>query len=583
MNPDQTWKIGDVIVEVKSTKEPWADGVGDSAVVLASGLHGTLRGKLAQFWRTELEGGRQVIRRISDQIRQSLWVEPARPLWMVLPISMAGEVKEYNICVATAFDRHGPHPNNAKRAVLALAADAERRGIRRLSVPLLGAGAGGLDSAEVAQRELEAIVVHSEGGSEGLKVFTILVREDDLDAIVKTVATFVRSTLGADKWYKAIEVQGRFSKIRVLESLEGGYSGARLDVCEVRDENGARLPLMVFKIGPKEMIQQEEDGASHAQNLLGEFAVEVAARYVLDSKFDALRMPLATEEHSGQPALSFLRFYKESGDPREVARLVQLLFGRATRSIYEGAIMQYCKLADLREEMERTRQRRYWDEAGKGFTRLLLATNTSLHRGGARVSLGFPVDEIIDDPFHENAPIARAWDQLLDVPMAKRTHGDLNPRNVVMIRRANNNEFVPRIIDFHRFGTSGPLAMDFARFEAGIHVKCLEKEIRNKDVGAADALIQYEALVVSEFVPATTGSLVGSVAAEFTKAVFAVSAIRGRYAELSPPEGRKCYWMCLSLCLLSYLRPVYDARLTDEQRTFASFMAANILDRYVVH
>ena len=244
--------------------------------------------------------------------------------------------------------------------------------------------------------------------------------------------------------------------------------------------------------------------------------------------------------------------------------------------------MQICKLADLREEMERTRGRRYWDEAGKGFARLLLATNARLHRGGAKVSLGFPVDEIIDDPFHENSPLARAWNKFLDVPMAKRTHGDLNPRNVVMIRRVNDSEFVPRIIDFHRFGTSGPLAMDFARFEAGIHVKCLEKEIRNKDVEAADALLQYEALIVSEFVPAIAGSLVGSVTADFAKAVFVVSALRGRYTELSLPEGRKCYWMCLSLCLLSYLRPVYDSRLTDEQRTFASFMAANILNRHVV-
>src|SRR5260221_4261938 len=100
MNPEQTWKIGDVSVEVKSAKEPWADGVGDSAVVIASGLHGTLRGKLAQFWRNELEGGRQVIRRVSDQIRQSLWVEPARPLWMLVPITLAGDVQEYNICVA---------------------------------------------------------------------------------------------------------------------------------------------------------------------------------------------------------------------------------------------------------------------------------------------------------------------------------------------------------------------------------------------------------------------------------------------------------------------------------------------------
>ena len=582
MNPRQIGKIGDVIIEVKSTATPWTDGVGESAVVLPSGLHGSLRGMLAHYWSTELEGGRQIIRRISDHIRQSLWVEPTRPLWLVLPFQVAGETREHNICIATAFDRHGPHPNNARRAVSALAAEAERRGIRRLSVPLLGAGGGGLDPSVVAQRQLEAIVSYSEAGGEGLKVFTMLVREHELDAIVNVVSNFVRGTLGADEWYKAIEVQGRFRKIKVLENLEGGYSGARLDVCEVSDENGARLPLMVFKIGPKEMIQREADGARNAQSLLKEFAVEVVDRYVLDEKLEALRMPLATGEHSGRPALSFLRFYKESGDPHEVARPLKLLFGKATRAIYEGGDVEWCKLSDLREIMERSRGRRYWDEATKGFERLLLATNARKYRDGTRVSLGHPVDAIVDDPFHEHAPIARAWDRLLEAPMAKRTHGDLNPRNVVMIRQPNDSEFVPRIIDFHRFGLSGPLAIDFARFEAGIHVKCLEKEIRNKDVEAADALQRYQELVVSEFVPPVVQSLVGTVGAEFAKAVFAVSAIRGRYEELSPPEGRQCYWMCLALCLLSYLRPVYDARLTDEQRTFASFMAAKILDQHIV-
>jgi hypothetical protein len=166
--------------------------------------------------------------------------------------------------------------------------------------------------------------------------------------------------------------------------------------------------------------------------------------------------------------------------------------------------------------------------------------------------------------------------------MAKRIHGDLNPRNVVMIRKASDAEFMPRILDFHRFGEPGPLAMDFARFEAGVHVKCLEREIRNKVEGAANKLLRYEALVIGEFVPAASRSLVGSVAPEFAKAVFAVAAIRRRYAELSTSEGYRCYWMCLALCLLSYLRPVYDAQLSDGQRSFASFMAANILDRHVV-
>src|SRR5205085_1306378 len=106
-------------------------------------------------------------------------------------------------------------------------------------------------------------------------------------------------------------------------------------------------------------------------------------------------------------------------------------------------------------------------------------------------SLGYPVDAPIDDPFHEESPLARAWDHVIEAPIAKRIHGDLNPRNVVMIRKASDAEFMPRILDFHRFGEPGPLAMDFARFEAGVHVKCLEREIRNKVEGAANKLLRY--------------------------------------------------------------------------------------------
>jgi hypothetical protein len=281
--------------------------------------------------------------------------------------------------------------------------------------------------------------------------------------------------------------------------------------------------------------------------------------------------------------MSYLRFFKKSGDPHEVAKALTQLFGRATQRMYASGGSRYLKLSELRQGMEKTRNWRYWIEASAGFARLLLATHSGSPTGGPRVTLGYPVDATIDDPFHSEAPLARAWEQGFEAPMANVTHGDLNPRNVVMIQTASSGEFTPRMLDFYRFGDSGPLATDFARLEAGVHIKCLERQIRDKGQQAARELRLYETCVTNRFAPLVRGSLVGSVAPEFAKAVFAVSAIRERYAALSHPlEDHRCYWMCLSLSLLSYLRPIYDTRLSDGQRLFAVFMAANVVDRCVL-
>src|SRR5206468_527026 len=129
------------------------------------------------------------------------------------------------------------------------------------------------------------------------------------------------------------------------EDLQGGYSGARLDVCEVIDAHGAQLPLTVFKIGPKDAIEQEFKAAKDAHNLLREYAVEVSDKYELDGESAALRMPLAGEDHSGQPAMSYLRFFKESGDPHEVAQALTLLFGTAMQRMHESSGVRLYKLS----------------------------------------------------------------------------------------------------------------------------------------------------------------------------------------------------------------------------------------------
>lgn len=576
----QIGKVGEIFIEVKSAAKPWAEGLGDGVVVLPCGIRGSMRGAFASFWREGLKDGREVITQISERIQRIRQVEPERPAWMVIQLEIDGESRHCNLCVATAFDQNGIHLDNPKLAILAVMVEATRRNFRRMAVPLLGAGGGGLLPELVVRRQIEAVIAHTQREGDGLEKITLLVRDQDFEKTVKVATTFMSVTSGAEKWYEAIKKRGKFRDIRVVEELPGGYSGARLDVCEVIDEHGVHQPLTVFKIASRTVVKKEATAAKAARDLLGEYVVGASDTYFLRGESAALRMPLAGTDHSGRPAMSYLRFFKESGDPHEVARALTQLFG-AMRPMYESGGRRSTKLRELREGMERRRNGLYWIEAASGYKSLLRAINNPSRLGGVRVILGYPVDATIDDPFHEDAPLTKGWDRRIEAPMAKMTHGDLNPRNVVMIKTTGDS-FAPRILDFDRFGEAGPLATDFARFEAGVHIKCLERQIRDRGIESARKLRRYEEWVSSRFLTLVDGSLIHRVAPEFTKAVFAVNSIRNCYEAISRLDDRRSYWMCLVLSLLSYLRPVYDARLSNEQRLFAVFMAANILDRHVL-
>ncbi len=574
-------KLGEVTVEVRSTSQPWREGLDGGAVVLASGLRGSMQGTLAKFWRDNLEGGsgRHVLRQIEENLGRTTWVEPDRPVWMSIQLIVDGKPRTCNVCVATASSDNGAHPTYVSKAISAVVAEAKRHGIKRLSVPLLGAGVAHLDPSTVVQRELEALISQRSRRGEGLEVFTILVQQHDYDTTVKAAEKFVHGTLGESKWYKTIKEQSGFQGIRVIEKLEGGYSGALLHICEVTDSGGAHMPLAVFKIGPTEMIRQEAKGAQLARKLLGDLAVAVDATYELDEKTSALQMPLVSEGDSGRLGMSYLRFFRASGDPREVAEALTQFFAGANR-MYESPDIEFHKLSDIREAMDQARKGKYWSEARAGLERLVVNTKSGQQRCGDLINLSYPIEKTIDNPFSETASLIKAWDISVRIPMATTTHGDLNPRNIVMVKKESNGRFVPRVLDFHRFGTRGPLAMDFARLEAGVHVKCLEQQIGNRDL--ARELPIYSEAVTKQFSIPLGSSLIGSVRAEFTKAVFAVRAIREGYSSFYNNAESRGYWTCLSLCLLSYLRPVYDERLSDEQRLFAIFMAANILDQRVL-
>lgn len=578
-------KLGRSTVEIRVTDAPWKDGFDHGIVVISAGSFNSIRGRLPEFWRNTLDDGKDVMRQVSQGLRSANAVEPSHPAWLTISIPQFGNNQACHVCIATAFDQHGPDPDNSRRATSAVITGADQRKFRRVTLPLLGAGAGRLDPLKVLAQELEGIALaQADGNGLGIQIITFIVEADEFDLVADFGASYLESRLGIAKWKVKLKEKGKFSELHVLEDLAGGYSGASLGVCEVWDEHQRRLPLTVFKVGPTKDIKQEKIFSKQAVKILKEYAVGVEDSYKLSEEFSALRMSLVGNANTAQAGRSFLKFFAASGDPHEIATAVGTVFEKATHLLYEGARAEFANAETLRRFMEKARENRYWSEALLGFKRLVGFDDTRDLDDELHVTLKRPIPAVIENIFSHNSTIAQLWDVPFQIPKCESTHGDLNPRNVVMIRTEEHGNHIPRIVDFSRFGQPGPLALDFARFEAGIQVKCIEEQIEETcDLPEEQELLNYESFVNGgeTFVPWDGTSLVGVINPAFVKAVAAISAIRRCFEEISPIKDRRDYWWCLFLCLLSYLRPVYDGRLTDDQRTYAIYLAAAILKRHL--
>jgi hypothetical protein len=579
-------KLGRTTVEVRTTDTPWEGGFDNGIIVISAGFSNSLRGRFVQFWSDNLDKGKDVIRQIRQGLRSDNPVQPPQPAWLTISIPQFGINQLCNVCVATAFDPLGPDPDNARRATSAVIRGASQRKYTAVSLPLLGAGAGRLDPLKVFAQEVEGIAL-AQTDSHGLGIETIsfIIEAKEFELVADFGGSYIQSRTGIAKWSDTLMKKGKFGRIHVLEELAGGYSGACLGVCEVWDEHQTRLPLSVFKVGPTRMIDQEKRLAKQAVKILKKYAVEVQESYQLSDGFSALRMPLVGDSDTARAGQSFLKFFAASGDPHEIATTLRTVFGYATRDLYADAEPEFSTAETLRQFMEKARANHYWSEASLGFKRIVGFSDTRDLNNASHVNLKRPVAATIENFFGHKSAITRLWDIPVEVSHCESIHGDLNPRNVVMIRAKDQSNHTPRIVDFHRFGQPGPLALDFARFEAGVQVKCIEEQIeRTCELVEEQELLDYESFVNGgpTFIPWEGMSLVGVISPAFVKAVAAISAIRQCFTELSPVKNRRDYWWCLFLCLVSYLRPVYDGRLSDEQRSYAIYVASKVLSRHLL-
>ena len=203
--------------------------------------------------------------------------------------------------------------------------------------------------------------------------------------------------------------------------------------------------------------------------------------------------------------------------------------------------------------------------------------------------LHFPFKTVVD-PFINTDQRRTLWDWHFQGANASFAHGDLNPRNILLIRGSGEDFFSPVLIDFHRFGVGGPLAIDFARLECGIQIKGLKSYISqaSSNVSQHENLVRYEKCINSHnsFEDNYQNSPEAmSLPPELRKAVAFVCAIRNSYKRRVPYDFQDShsYFSVLMFNYLSYLRGIYDNILTTEQKLFAFYSAACIFKRHFLY
>jgi hypothetical protein len=189
--------------------------------------------------------------------------------------------------------------------------------------------------------------------------------------------------------------------------------------------------------------------------------------------------------------------------------------------------------------------------------------------------------------FNKSKRVESAWNALFPSTYAHYGHGDLNPRNILMVKSGTG--FKPIMIDFHRFGGPIPLPIDFCRLEAGICIKGLKSSIDASSTSAEgeDELVDFENYVnTEEFwdddIKATTIRFNSSL----YKAAITVKSIRECYRRCLSSydaQDRRAYWGTLFLYYLNYIRPVYEGRLTLKQRLYSLYAAMRIFERTLLH
>jgi hypothetical protein len=408
---------------------------------------------------------------------------------------------------------------------------------------------------------------------------------EDRDDEIKADAL---NTDGDNKEREQLYLQGVSSvadntieRIRILRSLTGGYSGAILDLCECWHKGGVPGVYQVLKLTSSANADQEAAGSKLAAEVVPpEYRVDLFGICpIAGANKSVLRYRYAGGDLMPGNVVPFLEYFQTGNDEENIAGAVSEVFERALANCVSGAQPMAMSLRYLRQYFDELRQNRFWSEIVTGIDSLQNSMAiVGNPRSQNRVLLRFPYRTVYSF-LTDSKKQERMWGDLFLGASARLAHRDLNPRNILMVQK--EARFRPILIDFHRFGSDAPLALDFSRLEAGVTVKGLKPLIETCGLNpdTEEELVTYAGHVNRDllFVPSALQGLTPLVC----RAGSVAQSIRHAYKRVAPPQlqdDSRLYFGTLALCYLSYVRPIYSSRLSLRQRLYSFYCGANILE-----
>lgn len=378
------------------------------------------------------------------------------------------------------------------------------------------------------------------------------------------------------------------SDLTILKPLTGGFSGAWLDLCQIRDsETSAVLRPEVIKLDTSNAIEQELKGAETAKKYLpASNRIDIRGRAKQEDADKALiRYEYASDTLAPQHVRLLLDHVRAESDTNHLADITRRVFDDGLGQLLDNQTPDSRSIETLLAYFDSIRRDSFLSQVKRGIAEMVASGDISyVGDREDRIQLNFP-RVIVENMLADTARTREAFQDFFPLPTIPAAHNDLNPRNVLIC--SANDGHQPIIIDYHRFGGPAPITVDFARLEVGLQVKGLVREINNAVTESEGErnLILYERAINGTLLhdAALTDPSFRNISGDVKKIGQIVGAIRcslARHASCLESDSRG-YYATLALSYLGYLRTAYKKRLSSAQRTFALYSASMIFDRFL--
>jgi hypothetical protein len=410
--------------------------------------------------------------------------------------------------------------------------------------------------------------------------------------LTRATDQYEQRSVRQDLYTETLKEEG-VKRVKILQEFSEGYSGAHLDLCQITQTNNTPRILQVLKLDKLKNAKEEAQAAALAQEIIPErYRVELFKSYEISADHGLLRYRYAGQAGLLPSVEQFLKFVAAADETTLITDAIKKVYEQALAQAVSRVEADNSSLNETRDYFERKRENKFWSEILDGYRSLeeRQLVSHSVDQPDYLI-LNFPF-QTFENPLRASERTRDAWERPFSIDRAGYGHGDLNPRNILMVMDEERDLRGPVLIDFQRFSEDVPLPTDYARLEAGIQVKALRDffEKAANDPSQQTYLVRYEHAVnafhdfqLNEVSPKISTA---DVPRDLTRARKCVGAIRGCYLAAATPGGKKDlrgYFATLMLNYFSYLRPVYFEALSDRQRQFAFYCAASIFNRHFLY